>query len=339
MPQFANVAYVDHTFCPVTTYTPPRFSARVRERREVAARVGLAEQLAPHVVARQHPRHPPPALVLGAVRHQRRADEADPGPSEQRRRVDRARAPGCRSRPGGPMRARPPYSTGQWIPTHRPACRVRCHSRSASASSGVVANSMATGGGCSANQARNSSRNASSADTGLPLTPREKNVTLLDRDRAIRHTRPGGPMTVADFSNVDLFRDPELPRDPYPFYEWVREHGPIWYYPLWNVYLVTGYDEVIVDLPRPEDVVELQHGERAVLPDVGAARRRRHHRHHRGAPRRAAVQRPAALVRPAQAHRAPRSPDAPHHAEAPQGERGVHVEARRRHHRRVHRPR
>ena len=29
MPQFANVAYVDHTFWPVTTYTPPRFSARV----------------------------------------------------------------------------------------------------------------------------------------------------------------------------------------------------------------------------------------------------------------------------------------------------------------------
>ena len=52
-------------------------------------------------------------------------------------------------------------------------------------------------------------------------------------------------MTVADYSNVDLFRDPDLPKDPYPFYEWVREQGPIWYYPLWNVYLVTGYDEVI----------------------------------------------------------------------------------------------
>jgi len=52
-------------------------------------------------------------------------------------------------------------------------------------------------------------------------------------------------MTVADYSNVDLFRDPELPVNPYPFYEWVREQGPIWYYPLWNVYLVTGYDEVI----------------------------------------------------------------------------------------------
>jgi cytochrome P450 len=52
-------------------------------------------------------------------------------------------------------------------------------------------------------------------------------------------------VTVADYDQIDLFRDPELPRDPYPFYEWVREHGPVWYYPLWNVYLITGYEEVI----------------------------------------------------------------------------------------------
>jgi cytochrome P450 family 150 subfamily A5 len=50
--------------------------------------------------------------------------------------------------------------------------------------------------------------------------------------------------TTADFSSTDLFRDKELPRDPYPFYDWVREQGPIWYYPLWDVWLVTGYDEV-----------------------------------------------------------------------------------------------
>ena len=52
-------------------------------------------------------------------------------------------------------------------------------------------------------------------------------------------------MTTTDFSETDLFRDRELPHDPYPFYDWVREQGPIWYYPLWNVYLVTGYEEVI----------------------------------------------------------------------------------------------
>jgi cytochrome P450 len=52
-------------------------------------------------------------------------------------------------------------------------------------------------------------------------------------------------MTTTDFSSTDLFRDKELPRDPYPFYDWVREQGPIWYYPLWDVWLVTGYDEVV----------------------------------------------------------------------------------------------
>jgi cytochrome P450 family 150 subfamily A5 len=50
---------------------------------------------------------------------------------------------------------------------------------------------------------------------------------------------------TTDFEQVDLFRDKELPVDPYPFYEWVREHGPVWYYPLWDVYLITGYEEAI----------------------------------------------------------------------------------------------
>jgi cytochrome P450 family 150 subfamily A5 len=50
-------------------------------------------------------------------------------------------------------------------------------------------------------------------------------------------------MTTTDFSATDLFRDRELPHDPYPFYDWVREQGPIWYYPLWDVWLITGYEE------------------------------------------------------------------------------------------------
>jgi cytochrome P450 len=50
---------------------------------------------------------------------------------------------------------------------------------------------------------------------------------------------------AVDFEHVDLFRDRELPANPYPFYDWVREQGPIWYYPLWDVWLVTGYEEAI----------------------------------------------------------------------------------------------
>ena len=50
---------------------------------------------------------------------------------------------------------------------------------------------------------------------------------------------------TADFSQIDLFRDTELPANPYPFYDWIRSHGPVWYYPLWDVWLVTGHEEVI----------------------------------------------------------------------------------------------
>ena len=56
-----------------------------RQARQVAPRARLAEQLAPHVVAGKDPRHPPRALVVGAVRHQRRADERDPDAAEERR--------------------------------------------------------------------------------------------------------------------------------------------------------------------------------------------------------------------------------------------------------------
>ena len=56
--------------------TPPRFSARVERLARSLPGAGLAEQLAPDVVGAEDPRHPPGALLLGAVRHQRRARRA-----------------------------------------------------------------------------------------------------------------------------------------------------------------------------------------------------------------------------------------------------------------------
>ena len=110
-----------------------------REAGEVAARVGLAEQLAPDVVAGEDPRHPPPALLLGAVRHQRRPDEADAGASEERRRAARGRAPRCRSRPASATRpARRTRPASGCRPTVRRAA-FAATPRSASASSAVVA--------------------------------------------------------------------------------------------------------------------------------------------------------------------------------------------------------
>ncbi len=90
-------------------------------------------------------------------------------------------------------------------------------------------------------------------------------------------------------------------------------------------------------VPRHGNLLVLQLRHRP-LPGVSRpARRRRHQRAHRAAPRRVADERPAPDARPSGSHRAPRAPDAAHHSEAAQGERGVHVAARRPHDRRVRR--
>ena len=53
-------------------------------------------------------------------------------------------------------------------------------------------------------------------------------------------------MTItSDFADIDLFRDPNLPQDPYEYYDWVRAQGPVWYYPKWDVWLISGYDEAV----------------------------------------------------------------------------------------------
>lgn len=51
-------------------------------------------------------------------------------------------------------------------------------------------------------------------------------------------------MTTTDFAGINYFRDADLYQDPYPYYEWLRQHGPVWASPRGVVY-VTGYDEAI----------------------------------------------------------------------------------------------
>ena len=52
-------------------------------------------------------------------------------------------------------------------------------------------------------------------------------------------------MSPTDFASIDLYRDPQLPQDPWAYYDWIRGQGPVWYYPMWDVWLITGYDEAI----------------------------------------------------------------------------------------------
>ena len=145
-------------------------------------------------------------------------------------------------------------------------------------------------------------------------------------------------MADTDYATIDFFRDKDLFQDPTALLRVDPRAGT-------GVARSEARRGVRLRvrrggrrLPRLRAVLELQHGGRSVLPVAGAARGRRHQRHHRGAPRRAAVQRPAPVVRSAAPHRAARAADAPDHTEAPEGERGVHGPARRPGLRRVHRP-
>ena len=52
-------------------------------------------------------------------------------------------------------------------------------------------------------------------------------------------------MADSDFEAIDFFRAGTLYQDPYPYYEYLREHGPVWREPHHGVVMVTGYEEAI----------------------------------------------------------------------------------------------
>jgi cytochrome P450 len=47
------------------------------------------------------------------------------------------------------------------------------------------------------------------------------------------------------FDAIDFFRAGSLYQNPYPYYEYLREHGPVWREPHHGVVMVTGYEEAI----------------------------------------------------------------------------------------------
>jgi cytochrome P450 len=52
-------------------------------------------------------------------------------------------------------------------------------------------------------------------------------------------------VSTASFDGVDFFRSGPLYQDPYPYYEYLREHGPVWREPHHGVVMVTGYAEAL----------------------------------------------------------------------------------------------
>ncbi len=59
-------------------------------------------------------------------------------------------------------------------------------------------------------------------------------------------------MTDHEYDAVDFFQSPPLYQDPYPYYEYVRDHGPVWREPHHDVVMVSGYDEAIAVLNDPD---------------------------------------------------------------------------------------
>jgi cytochrome P450 len=52
-------------------------------------------------------------------------------------------------------------------------------------------------------------------------------------------------VSTPDFDAIDFFRAGPLYQNPYPYYEYLREHGPVWREPRRGVVMVTGYDEAV----------------------------------------------------------------------------------------------
>ena len=58
-------------------------------------------------------------------------------------------------------------------------------------------------------------------------------------------------MSSSDFDAIDFFRARTLWQDPYPYYEYLRAHGPVWREPHHGVVMVTGLRRSDGGLQRP----------------------------------------------------------------------------------------
>lgn len=55
----------------------------------------------------------------------------------------------------------------------------------------------------------------------------------------------GSDIETRNFDDIDFFRARPLYQNPYPYYEYLRSHGPVWREPHRGVVMVTGYEEAI----------------------------------------------------------------------------------------------
>jgi cytochrome P450 len=71
-------------------------------------------------------------------------------------------------------------------------------------------------------------------------------------DRRRRAEHEGVRVSITDGPAIDFFSDPSLILDPYPYYEEVRAHGPVWQEPVHGAFVITGYDVMSAVYRDPE---------------------------------------------------------------------------------------
>ena len=72
---------------------------------------------------------------------------------------------------------------------------------------------------------------------------------------------------MTNFSDVDFFEALDLVENPYPYFEYLREQGPVVSLPKHNVVAVTGYDEGVAVL-RDHDTFSSINSATGPLPPI-----------------------------------------------------------------------
>jgi cytochrome P450 len=56
---------------------------------------------------------------------------------------------------------------------------------------------------------------------------------------------------MTDFTDVNFFTNRAVQDDPYPYFDWVREQGPVWQEPRYGVFMITGHAEAMAVYSDP----------------------------------------------------------------------------------------
>ena len=127
MPHLQYCAPVVQIFWPLMTQSSPSRTARGAQAGEVGAGAGLAEQLAPDLLAAQHRPEVALLLLVGAVHHDRRPEHALADAEDVGRRACSALSSWFQITLWIAVAPRPPYSFGQVMHAQPASAFFACH--------------------------------------------------------------------------------------------------------------------------------------------------------------------------------------------------------------------